>query len=1069
MKRFLLLAFGVFTAGCAAPRAAMPPVLAAPAMALGAVVSPLPPGENSDFELGGFGAGVGHFVRLRDMAFGTDGRLYTLETAGREQGKEGEVLGMGRVQVFDGQGRVQYAMSLGDDAQGQNAINEDGLMAAARIAVDGANRVYVSFPSAGIVRVFDAKGAKVSDIALPYAKALSRTRDGKIVAIASQRLVENGHWTWKGGDTLFFLGAKGIEKSVPLAQTLWNIADIDTAPDGDVVILGAKALDKYDWNPTPMIWRFDANGQVVSSVGSGNLARTEDGSEPLHSLAVNKEGDILAMTYGNPGKTVRYSADGKTVTSNYGWFKWADSWSIQAGYTILALAPDGRLWVGVTQINDPKGPNYSKQNDRPIVLRTNADFFASGAKGVVVSDARSLGFAPHLESPLPNNIAYQPGQPIEADVVVAPAKRQLSNIVVVYRVYDPSGAVVAKGQHPLELRDGQEARLPLEWMPPRFGAYSLVASYQVGDTTLSSQAIHFGVTPRFSDMPVLADKQSGGGWEDAPRQAFTGLRLMRLHPDKGGDKWADKLDADLASAKDAGDVVFVQLTDKKDRFTPQRAREVMEHVKGRVRYVELFNEPNFSFSPEDYVKRAQPVYDAIKAVDPTVSVLGPAVCGISPKWYEAFYKAGGRTTCDILSVHDYEGHESISPEHWVWKMGELRRIMALYGDEKKPIWQTERAISSVRGGLLTGLSQAIRISLHRDLLSSLGVPDDHNSHFYLNQGGYASVPSYVWSNQGPLAAAMALRCRAAMIGGRAFAGSLEFGVTGNTLFMGERYSDASGQTLSLRNIIGAPMKVAFACPQPVQVFDAWGNALPAPIEKGVLTLSLEQMPTYVRLDKGANLRPTPWNWGRNLALGATVSAEGKTENDLQNLSNGKLETIHADNPLGGTDGKAIVVLKDFSPQTPARVTLDMGAPKRFNAVIVRGLRADNEFSALLDFDVQARRNGAWKTVSTYTAHIPPSVLAQTADATALTFYGDDNAWVLHFSPVSADAIRLVVRRGTFGFAPDDLAHQQVLKAWGNARPQAASLREIEVYLAPANNAATKSVGTPKPLARTKRR
>jgi len=1046
MKRYILLASCAFIAGCAAPRTQMPLVSAQPVGNATATITSLrKPGEGSDIELGGFGIGAGHFVRLRDISFGADGRLYTLETAGREKGKEGEVMGLGRVQVFDGQGQFQSAFSLGDDAQGQNAINEkneDGLMAAARLAVDSANRVYVSFPSAGIVRVFDAKGAKVADIAIPNAKALAKTRDGKIVAVASQSLVENGHWTWKGGDTLFFLGAKGIEKSVALGQTLWNVADVDTAPNGDVVILGAKALEKYDWNPTPMIWRFDAKGQVVSAIGSGNTARTEDGSEPLHSLVVGKNGDITAMTWGNPGKTVRYSADGKTATSNFGWFKWADSWSRQSGYTILALAPDDRLWMGVTQVNDPKDPN--NPNDRPVVIRTNADFFAPTVKGVTVSDARALGFAPHLESPLSNNIAYEAGKPIEADVVVAPARRQLSSIVVAFQVYDPSGTVVAKGQKPLELHDGQEARLPLEFTPPRFGAYSLVANYQVGDTTLSSQAIHFGVTPRFPNMLALSDKQSGGGWEDAPRQAFTGLRLMRLHPDKGDDK----LNADLKAAKDAGDLVFVQLTDKKDRFTPERAREVMEHVKGRVRYVELFNEPNGSFSPEDYVKRAQPVYDAIKAVDPTVQVLGPGVVNIGLGWYEAFYKAGGKTTCDILSVHDYEGHESISPEHWVWKMGELRRIMAKYGDEKKPVWQTERAISAVRGGLLTGLSQAIRMTLHRDLLSSLGVPDDHDSHYYLNQGGYADVPSYVWSAQGPLPAALAVRCRAAMLGERAFAGSLDFGATGNTLFMGERYSDAIGQTLSLCNIVGAPMKVAFACPKPVQVFDAWGNALPSSIAKGVLTLSLGQLPTYVRMTGGANLRPIPWDWGQNLALGAKVSAEGKTENDLQNLTNGKLETIHDGNPLGGTDGKAIVFLRDFSSDKPATVSLDMGAPKRFNSVIVRGLRADNAFSALLDFDVQARQNGAWKTVSTYKTNMPPSVLAQSADATAITFYGDDNAWVLHFPAVSADAIRLVVRRGTSGFAPDDLARQQVIKAWGGANTQAASLREIEAYMAP---------------------
>ena len=83
---------------------------------------------------------------------------------------------------------------------------------------------------------------------------------------------------------------------------------------------------------------------------------------------------------------------------------------------------------------------------------------------------------------------------------------------------------------------------------------------------------------------------------------------MRLHPGKGGDKWREKLDADLTAAQKAGATVFIQLTDKKNEFTPQRAREVMEFAKGRVHYVELFNEPNFSYKPEEYVPLAQAAY-----------------------------------------------------------------------------------------------------------------------------------------------------------------------------------------------------------------------------------------------------------------------------------------------------------------------------------------------------------------------------------------------------------------------------------------------------------------------------
>ncbi len=1050
LKKFLQLAKCARLAG--ALGCALAFTMAAPLSLIpGASAASLAPGESADLAFGGVGVGNGQFSSLRDMTFGADGRLYTLESAFKVASVGGVLDGLGRVQIFDGGGQFQRAFSLGGDAQLERAVNaknEDAMMAAARIAVDGSGRVYVSFPIAGLVRVFDASGAKVSDISLPNTLALARRVDGKVVAFASQKIIGKNGWEWQGGDAAFVLGAKGIEASIPLSQTLWNVQDAAIAPNGDMLVLAAGARAQYDWNPPALIWRFDARGKVLSSIGSGDLLRTEDGSEPLHSLVVAKNGDISAMTYGNPGKTVRYSANGKTITTNAGWFKWPDPWSQASGYTILALDAKDRLWVGVAQNNDPAGPNFHQFHDRPVVLRANADFFASNQKGVQVFDARALGLVAKLESRLAYNIAYEAGKPVVTDVVVAATKRNLRSVTVAFRVFDAGGNVVSSGAKPLALIDGREARLPLSWTPPRFGAYSMVVDFKAGADVLFSPAIHYGVTPRFEGMPVLLAGQSSGGWEDAPRQVFAGLKLMRLHPNKGGEKWREKLNADLAAAKKAGATVFLQLTDSKADFTPARAREVMQFAKGRVRYVELFNEPNSAFSPEAYVPLAQAAYDAVKGVDPTVQVLGPDVSGIALGWHELFYKAGGRTTCDILSVHDYEGHESISPEHWKWKMGALRRLMAQNGDAQKPIWQTERAVSAVRGGLLTGLSQAIRVTLQRDVMSSLGVPDEHNSHYYLNQGGYSDVPSYSWSDQGPLPAALATRTRAALLQGRPFAGVLNFGATGNTLFMGARYRDASGETISLRNLIGTPMPVEFAAPAGAQVFDAWGNPIAGALRGGILTLNLEQLPTYVRLSGAGTLTPKPWNWGANLVLNARVSIAGPSENEAQNLTNGKLETIHLDNPLGGTDGNAIVYLKEFSPDRPAVVSLALAAPARFNSVIVRGIRADNKFSALLHFEVQARQNGAWKTLSGYKSTTPPSVMGQSADATALTFYGDDNAWVLRFPAVQSDAVRLVIRRGTFGFAPDELAKTQVLNKWGNFQPEAASLREIEIYNAP---------------------
>ena len=39
------------------------------------------------------------------------------------------------------------------------------------------------------------------------------------------------------------------------------------------------------------------------------------------------------------------------------------------------------------------------------------------------------------------------------------------------------------------------------------------------------------------------------------------------------------------------------------------------------------------------------------------------------------------TETDAISLHDYEGHESITPEHWRYKFGAIRKVMAQVRDD----------------------------------------------------------------------------------------------------------------------------------------------------------------------------------------------------------------------------------------------------------------------------------------------------------------------------------------------------------------------------------------------------
>jgi sugar lactone lactonase YvrE len=55
------------------------------------------------------------------------------------------------------------------------------------------------------------------------------------------------------------------------------------------------------------LYKYDSDGQLLRSVGSGTNDRTEDGSELLHTIAVDSTGSVYTMTWGNPGKIMRFS------------------------------------------------------------------------------------------------------------------------------------------------------------------------------------------------------------------------------------------------------------------------------------------------------------------------------------------------------------------------------------------------------------------------------------------------------------------------------------------------------------------------------------------------------------------------------------------------------------------------------------------------------------------------------------------------------------------------------------------------------------------------------------------
>lgn len=125
---------------------------------------------------------------------------------------------------------------------------------------------------------------------------------------------------------------------------------------------------------------------------------------------------------------------------------------------------------------------------------------------------------------------------------------------------------------------------------------------------------------------------------------------------------------------------------------------VTAHLKGRVHYYEIWNEPDNSVylagrNPQDYANLLTTSYNTIKAVDASDQVVTAGVDGEAEPWLEQVMRDGGENHFDIIGVHPYVNPpfgSSASPESKYWiddRLSYWTAFAARHGN--KPLWATE--------------------------------------------------------------------------------------------------------------------------------------------------------------------------------------------------------------------------------------------------------------------------------------------------------------------------------------------------------------------------------------------
>lgn len=168
-----------------------------------------------------------------------------------------------------------------------------------------------------------------------------------------------------------------------------------------------------------------------------------------------------------------------------------------------------------------------------------------------------------------------------------------------------------------------------------------------------------------------------------------------------------------AQDAEAGDMAPPALIDDYVNF----AVAVAERYQGRIRYYQIWNEPNIypewgeaDVDPERYTELLCRTHDALKAIDPELVIISGALAPtieMGPRnlndfiFLERMYAAGAGACFDVLSMQGYGLNSGPTDRRMrpvtvnVGRSQYIRELMVKHGDAGKPIWLSEAAWNAV--------------------------------------------------------------------------------------------------------------------------------------------------------------------------------------------------------------------------------------------------------------------------------------------------------------------------------------------------------------------------------------
>ncbi|MBC7329456.1 discoidin domain-containing protein [bacterium] len=548
------------------------------------------------------------------------------------------------------------------------------------------------------------------------------------------------------------------------------------------------------------------------------------------------------------------------------------------------------------------------------------------------------------------------------------------------------------------------------------------------------------------DLPIFPKRVSPSeqyNMSDYYYSSLLGLRCVReshnisdYFPEKGKARW-DDLDRIFENAnreaKRWSVKWFFQANSRpswcSEEDYEQIAFQIVNRYKDKCKIWEVENEPNFSYSPQDYIQKALiPFSKGAKRADPTCQVIAPACVSVhhTLRFLEAMREVNALDYVDGISTHTYHG----PGEPWEmfgnpYHLNQMKRIAP-----DKPIWQTEQ------GYWWDNVSkQRFARYVVRQFLNALAVGIPLERHFYYYVVHHGFEPMYLvemGSSEGYNGTlepgGVAVRIMNEEIGSRKLASFKEplFGVY-LLRFEGKDEDVIAIWTLDFKVRLKIRGKILYAN-------DFMGNRMELKKEGDIFSIDVDGYPCYLHLRRGEMLSVIEPHLGRNLTSeeGCKAFASSSDEHHPpENAIDGKWSTLYPTPPgqeewigtfwQAGTEGASESSPVWLTVQFPRLHTLHY-------AIVLTPLPAITAVPR--DFLLQISLDGkSWKTIS------------QVKD-------GEEWAYFFSFPKTKARFLRLLITKLNDGWHLDGRWMFMVNENFKKYTNMKASVLELMVFGTP---------------------